>query len=92
MDVYGCTIITGCGRHWCQYVRTCVCVCIRVYICACCSLYFSHFARMAEAQKMKVRVELMVVKGPCVYLVLVNMKYNLSPLSLSPSLSLCLWQ
>lgn len=31
---------------------------------------------MAEVLKMKVRVELMVVKGPSVYLVLVNMKYN----------------
>lgn len=48
---------------------------------------------MAEALKMKVRVELMVVKGPCVYLVLVNMKYNLSPpLPVPLPLSLCLWQ
>lgn len=35
VDVYGCTVITGCGRHWYQYVSTCVCVCIRVCICAC---------------------------------------------------------
>lgn len=49
---------------------------------------------VVEVQEMKVRVELMVVKGPSVYLVLVNMKYNLSlslpSLSLSQSVSLSL--
>lgn len=52
-----------------------------VHVC----LFLDYFG-MAEVLKMKVRVELMVVKGPSVYLVLVNMKYNPS---LPRSLSLC---
>ncbi len=60
--------------------RVCVHVCVHVCL-------FLDYVGMAEVLKMKVRVELMVVKGPSVYLVLVNVKYNLSlPLSLS------LWQ
>lgn len=44
----------------------------------CVCVYFLGYVRMAEVPEMKVRVELMVVKGPGVYLVLVNVKYNLS--------------
>lgn len=55
----------------------CVCVCVPV-------CFFLDYVGLAEVLKMKVRVELMVVKGPSVYLVLVNMKYNLS-LSLTGS-------
>lgn len=57
-----------------EYVRVCVCSCV----------LFLDYVGLAEVLKMKVRVELMVVKGPSVYLVLVNMKYNLS-LSLTGS-------
>lgn len=44
-------------------------------LCVCVCLFLDYFGVM-KVQKMKVRVELMVVKGPSVYLVLVNMKYN----------------
>lgn len=51
----------------------------RAGLLVCCVCSFLDFAGMAEVVKMKVRVELMVVKGPSVYLVLVNMKYNPPP-------------
>lgn len=79
----GITVITGSTD---KSVCTCV-VCVHV------CLFLDYFG-MAEVLKMKVRVELMVVKGPSVYLVLVNMKYNLSlPLSLSVAVAVCyvLW-
>lgn len=56
----------------------CSCVCVWVYVCACFWIILGW-----HVWKMKVRVELMVVKGPSVYLVLFNMKYK--PLSVPHS-------
>lgn len=47
----------------------------RVCMCVACACFWIR-PGTAEVLKMKAGVELMVVKGPSVYLVLVNMKYN----------------
>lgn len=55
-------------------------------MCRVCVCLFLNYFGVVEVLKMKVRVELMVVKGPSVYLVLVNMKYNPS---LSVAVAVC---
>lgn len=52
-------------------------------VCLCARLFLDYVG-MAHVLKMKVRVELMVVKGPSVYLVLFNMKYKALSVPHSP--------
>ena len=63
--------------HYCRYWWQAALIRVQVHVCCARVCLFLDYVGMAEVLKMKVRVELMVVKGPSVYLVLVNMKYTL---------------